>query len=77
MAQFVFHDRTRTFSIQTEKQYAGWLIDLLKLAAIGAGRPMSFRQAAQSYEAAGLADFELFWYSKPIHTLRENGLLAL
>ena len=77
MAQFVFHDRTRTFSIQTEKQYAGWLIDLLKLAAIGAGKPMSFRQAAQSYEAAGLADFELFWYSKPIHTLRENGLLAL
>jgi hypothetical protein len=30
-----------------------------------------------SYEAAGLADFELFWDNKPVNQLYKIGLLQL
>jgi len=37
----------------------------------------TLQEVKQSYEAAGLEDFELFWDNKPINTLHRYGLLSL
>jgi len=37
----------------------------------------TLQEVKDSYEAAGLDDFELFWDNKPVNTLWKAGLLAL
>jgi hypothetical protein len=38
---------------------------------------LTFKDVQADYEAAGLEDFELFWYNKPFSVLTDFGLLAL
>ena len=76
MASLTFHDKKESFTVQTSQEQGEWLANVLqKLSA--AEKPMTFAQVKQDYETTGLEDFELLWYSKPVNTLREYGLLAL
>ena len=78
MASLTFHDKKESYTIQVSKQQGGWLVTLLSQLSINAiNKPTSFQQIKQSYETAGLEDFELFWYSKPVNTLRAYGLWVL
>ncbi|AWH86839.1 radical SAM protein [Flavobacterium album] len=76
MATLTFHDKKESFSIQVSKENAEWLMDFLGKAASKNNTVVTFAQAKQSYESV-MEDFELFWYSKPVNTLREFGLLVL
>ena len=38
---------------------------------------MTYAVVKESYEAAGLEDFELFWDNKPVTTLYKAGLLRI
>lgn len=82
-ALLTFHDKKESFTIQSGREETEWLLGLLqKISAFynlpADEKPIStFAQVKQDYENAGLADFELFWYSKPVNTLREYGLLVL
>jgi hypothetical protein len=38
---------------------------------------MTYAAVKESYEAAGLEDFELFWDNKPVTTLYKAGLLRI
>ncbi|TRW24834.1 radical SAM protein [Flavobacterium zepuense] len=76
-ASLTFHDKKESFTIQTDKEQGEWLANFLEKAAVANKGVTTFLQAKQSYEAAGLDDFELLWYSKPVNTLREFGLLVL
>ena len=77
MAALEFHDKKESFSIQTPAQQGQWLAGFLQTAS-AVNKPVTFAQAKQSYEALGLEDdFEPFWYSKPVTTLRDYGLLLL
>jgi hypothetical protein len=76
MAALVFHDKKETFTIQTPAPEGQWLAAFIGQLAL-AEKPVTFAQAKQSFEAAGLDDFEPFWYSKPVTTLRDYGLLLL
>jgi hypothetical protein len=38
---------------------------------------LTFKDVQADYEAAGLDDFEMFWYNKPFSVLTDFGLLAL
>jgi hypothetical protein len=77
MAELTFHDKKESFSIQVSQEQGQWLINFLQKAAIKAENVVpTFLQAKQNYET-NLDDFELFWYSKPINTLRDFGLLVL
>jgi hypothetical protein len=76
MAALTFHDKKESFTIQTDAPQGNWLAGYLETVSVS-NKPGTFAQAKQSYEAASLEDFELFWYSKPINTLREYGLLVL
>lgn len=77
MATLAFHDKKESFSIQVSKSQAEWLTDFLEKASVHQAAPTTFMTAKQSYEERVGEDFELFWYSKPVNTLREFGLLML
>ncbi|RZJ72102.1 MAG: radical SAM protein [Flavobacterium sp.] len=83
MAAMVFHDKKESFTIQTSQGQAQWLEVVLNKVSIDyenlpGEKPVStFQQVKESYENAGLEDFELFWFSRPVNTLRDFGLLLL
>lgn len=78
MAGMTFHDKKESYTIQITRGQGEWLTELLKEIALQPDNKVkSFQQVKESYENAVEDDFELFWYSKPVNTLREYGLLVL
>ena len=76
MLTLTFHDKKESFSIQTNKLEGKWLIEMLQKISVSNSRIYTFQEVKSDFESQ-LEDFELFWYSKPIKTLREFGLLVL
>lgn len=76
MMKLTFHDKRQTFDISLEKEKALWLVEFLEKAEIQNDRKITFGQMKESFEQQ-FEDFELFWFSKPIEILKENGLLSL
>ncbi|MBF4508018.1 radical SAM protein [Flavobacterium sp. JLP] len=76
MMTFTFHDKKESFNIQTNKNEGEWLVEILKKITISNTKNYTFQEVKADFETE-LNDFELFWYSKPINTLREFGLLVL
>ncbi|MCF6132609.1 B12-binding domain-containing radical SAM protein [Flavobacterium wongokense] len=74
MMQLTFHDRTETVSISLEKEKADWFLKSLDLLSLSNEKAVTFSQLKTDFEKQ-FDDFELFWYSKPVLTLREFGLL--
>jgi hypothetical protein len=77
MAALTFHDKKESFTIQVSQEQGQWLVSFLEKAAVSQKSVITFSQCKQSYEEAIPDDFELFWYSRPVNTLRESGLLVL
>ena len=75
-AQLTFFTKRESFDITTEGEKAEWLIHILEQLKIGAEPLLTYAQIKADYETH-FEDFELFWVSKPINTLREHGLLVL
>lgn len=76
MMKLVFYDKTETFEISLEKEKADWLIKNLDVLSVSNEKTITFAQLKTSFENQ-YEDFELFWYSKPINTLKAFGLLTL
>ncbi|HBK83701.1 MAG TPA: radical SAM protein, partial [Flavobacterium sp.] len=78
MMQLLFHDKKYTTKILLENEKGIWLIKTLEKIAIKNSvlSFVTFLQLKADYETH-FDDFELFWYSKPIQTLREIDLLIL
>lgn len=77
MMKFTFHDKREVFDITVDKERGEWLKSILEKISITQDKLMTYQNVKLDYENYGLEDFELFWYSKPVMTLRENGLLVL
>lgn len=75
-AQLTFYTKRESFDITTEGEKAEWLIHILEQLKIGVEPLLTYAQIKADYETH-FEDFELFWVSKPINTLREQGLLVL
>lgn len=73
-AVLTFHDKKETFSIQVSQPEGKWLVQFLQEAS---GTAVTFAKAKQSFEETTGEDFEPFWFSKPVNTLRDFGLLVL
>lgn len=71
-----FHDKKESFSIQTSKNEGEWLVKILEKISVSNAKIYAFQEIKADFES-NLEDFELFWYSKPIKTLKEFGLLVL
>ena len=76
MMKLTFHAKLETFDITIEEDKAQWLIKTLETISVCNDNKMTFIQLKSDFENH-FEDFELFWYSKPINTLREFGLLVL
>lgn len=76
MASLTFHDKRESFTIQTNKNEGKWLVSILEKISVSGDKIYSFQEVKIDFETQ-MENFELFWYSKPVNTLREFGLLVL
>lgn len=75
-ATLTFHTKTNTFNLKLNENEALWLSGILKSAIPSEAKLPTIADLKEGYEK-NFGDFEPFWYSKPINTLRDNGLLVL
>jgi len=71
-----FYDKKESYTIQTDKNEGEWLVQILEKISVSKSKTLSFKEIKSDFEIH-LEDFELFWYSKPVNTLRKFGLLVL
>ncbi|MFM1754975.1 MAG: hypothetical protein RLZZ236_1914 [Bacteroidota bacterium] len=76
MMQLTFHDKKETIVIQTNRKEGEWLARMLPIISVSNLKTSTFQELKADFENE-LEDFELFWFSKPISTLKEFGLLVL
>lgn len=76
MMKLTFHDKTESFDISLEEEKGEWLVLALDQLSVYNENKITFSQLKADFETQ-FDDFELFWYSKPITTLRDFGLLVL
>ena len=76
MMTLTFHDKKESFTIQTNARDGEWLAQMLLKITVSNTKTYTFQEIKSDFET-NLDDFELFWYSKPINTLRAFGLLVL
>jgi len=77
VASLDFQSRSQRFNIKTEPEQGKWLAAILKQVSVNNTKTYTLQEVKESYEAAGLEDFDLFWDNKPINTLYKTGLLIL
>lgn len=74
--RLTFYDKKETFEIQLSQREGEWLVTVLDLISYSNSKIIQFQELKADFENE-LEDFELFWFSKPITTLKEFGLLVL
>ena len=77
MATLSFFDKKETFTLKLSRKHSDWVLDILPKMSTTNTTIFTFQDVKNDYEAAGLDDFELFWYNKPFNALSDYGLLAL
>ncbi|WP_162126184.1 B12-binding domain-containing radical SAM protein [Flavobacterium phycosphaerae] len=76
MMQLSFHSNTGKIEIAVEKEKGEWLAAILDTLSVTNQKGQTFAQLKADFETQ-FDDFELFWYSKPMVTLRDFGLLTV
>ncbi|WP_298221857.1 radical SAM protein [Flavobacterium sp.] len=76
MMALTFHDKKESFTIQTNKTEGEWLMAMLEKISIFNLKLLTLQEIKKDFENE-LEDFELFWFSKPMTTLHNFGLLSL
>lgn len=71
-----FHEKTTSFEVSLEKEKGDWVLEILKKISVKEKNLLTLADLKADFENQ-FDDFELFWYSKPVNQLRENGLLIL
>jgi len=74
--KLTFHSKIETVEISLEKEKAIWWIELLDKISVTNTKTLTFSQVKQDFEKQ-FDDFELFWYSKQLKSLKGQGLLVL
>lgn len=72
--KLTFHLKTNVLSILLEEEKATWLMKTLSSNPIQHSKLITLQQLKDDYEQT-MEDFELFWFSKPMMQLRENGII--
>lgn len=69
-----FHLKTNIVKVEMEQDKAEWLMDILKEHSIDNQKKPTIQQLKNQFEE-NFDDFELFWFSKPMQQLKENGVI--
>ncbi len=77
MVSLTFMDNRSTMDIKIDERQGLWLADMLQKLSVNNAKTYTRQEVIDSYEAAGLEDFELFWDNKPVNGLHQMGLLSL
>ncbi|WP_299434742.1 radical SAM protein [uncultured Maribacter sp.] len=76
LATLGFHNHEESFSITLPKPEGEWLSTQLPCLKPNTNKPVTFKELKTNYETS-FTNFELFWASKPIKKLRNQGLLLV
>jgi radical SAM superfamily enzyme YgiQ (UPF0313 family) len=77
MTSLTFQDKREKYNISVGREQGIWLGEMLKALSITNAKTLTLQDVMDSYKAAGLEDFELFWDNKPVNSLHKVGLLKL
>lgn len=77
MTALTFMGKQDSLTINISQPQGIWLADLLNTLSSNQLKVHTLQSIKESYEAANLEDFELFWDNKPINGLYKYGLLVL
>jgi hypothetical protein len=69
-----FHLKTNIVKVELEQEKAEWLMNILEENAIENSKKPTIQQLKNQFEE-NFDDFELFWFSKPMQQLKENGVV--
>lgn len=76
MIRLTFEDKKKSFEVNLNKNEGEWLLKILEKTSIYNQKIATIGYLKQDFETH-FEDFELFWQSKPINTLKTFGLLVL
>ncbi|KQS92675.1 radical SAM protein [Chryseobacterium sp. Leaf394] len=68
------HLKTNVVSIDLEPDHAEWLMKMMKENYVDQSQKITLQQLKSQFEQ-NFEDFELFWFSKPMQQLKENGVI--
>jgi len=77
LTSLTFHSRTESLNIRVERAQGDWLASMLLRLSVSNVKLLSLQEIQEDYTRAGLEDFELFWFNKPVNQLYKVGLLNL
>ena len=77
MATLHIATRKQTHQVQLPRAQGEWFINLLPQLSVNSTKILTLQEIKDSYYAAGLEDFELFWDNKPVSNMHKMGLLRL
>ncbi|AZA83788.1 radical SAM protein [Chryseobacterium lactis] len=69
-----FHLKTNIVKVELEQEKAEWLMNMLEENSIENQKKPTVQQLKTQFEE-NFEDFELFWFSKPMQQLKENGVI--
>ncbi|SEG39932.1 Radical SAM superfamily enzyme YgiQ, UPF0313 family [Halpernia humi] len=74
MTSLTFHLKTNHLKIDLETEKAIWLMKILEEHSIKNSKSITLNQLKNKFEE-NFDNFELFWFSKPLEKLKENGVI--
>ncbi|MBV2166131.1 MAG: radical SAM protein, partial [Kaistella sp.] len=74
ITQLTFHLNTNIVKIELESEKAHWLLKMMKENSIENPKKVTLQQLKNDFEEH-FEDFELFWFSKSLKQLKENGII--
>ena len=77
MASLLFYGQKETLEIKVNREQGIWLADLLPKISVSHLKMWTMQDVRDSYEAANLEDFDLFWDNRPVNTLYKVGLVVV
>jgi hypothetical protein len=72
--RITFHLKTNIVSLDFEQEKGEWLIKILQENTFENPKRITLQQLKTDFENS-FEDFELFWFSKPMQQLKENGVI--
>jgi hypothetical protein len=76
MVKLTFHDKNETIEINLNKSEGEWLVTILEKTSVYNSKVCTLSDIKNDFETH-FEDFELFWQSKPIATIKNHDLLIL
>ena len=76
LLQLAFHTKTDCIELVLEKETGEWFLNTLEILIPTSEKQTTYKQLKTDFETH-FEDFEIFWHSKSLQTIKQLGLLVL